>query len=118
MGHFLLVPAAGGGQGSGMPDPIHQFEVHPLIPIKLFGWDASFTNASAHMLLAVLAIVGFFILSTRGGSLVPARLGSGAEVAYEFVEGRLRDSVGPGGAKYFPFVFALFVFIFVCNILG
>ena len=37
----------GANQGAGMPDPIHQFEIHPLIPIKLFGWDVSFTNSSA-----------------------------------------------------------------------
>ena len=115
---FLVVAAAGGTQGSGMPDPIHQFEVHPIIPLKLFGWDASFTNASAYMLLAVLAIVGFFILSTRAPSLVPSRLQSVSEITYEFVEGMLRDSVGHGGAKYFPFVFALFIFIFACNMLG
>ena len=30
----------------------------------------------------------------------------------------LRDSVGPGGTTYFPFVFSLFIFIFVANMLG
>ena len=30
----------------------------------------------------------------------------------------LRDSIGQAGMKYFPFVFTLFIFIFVCNMLG
>ena len=30
----------------------------------------------------------------------------------------LRDSIGKEGMKFFPFVFALFIFIFVCNMLG
>ncbi len=30
----------------------------------------------------------------------------------------LRESVGKEGMKFFPFVFALFIFIFVCNMLG
>ena len=101
-----------------MPDPIHQFDIHELIPIKIFGWNASFTNSSLFMLLAVLLIAFFFMASTRSRALVPSRMQSVAEVSYEFVAGMLRDSVGSEGMKYFPFVFSLFIFIFVCNMLG
>jgi F-type H+-transporting ATPase subunit a len=101
-----------------MPDPIHQFEVHPIIPIRLFGWDVSFTNASLFMLLAVILTVGFFMVSMRTRSLVPNRMQSMAEVSYEFVANMLRESTGHGGMKYFPLVFTLFLFIFVCNMLG
>ena len=101
-----------------MPDPIHQFEIHPLIPIKLFGWDVSFTNSSAFMLLAVVLTAGFFMVAMRGRSLVPSRLQSMAEVTHQFVAGMLRESTGEAGMKYFPLVFTLFIFIFVCNMLG
>ena len=80
-----------------MPDPIHQFDIHPLIPIKLFGWDVSFTNSSAFMLLAVILTVGFFMVAMRGRSLVPGRLQSVAEVSHEFVASMLRESTGQGG---------------------
>ena len=101
-----------------MPDPIHQFDIHRLVPINLFGWDVSFTNSSAFMVLAVALTVSFFIVATRGRSLVPTRLQSLAEISYEFVANMLRDSVGTEGMKYFPFIFSLFIFIFVCNMLG
>ena len=101
-----------------MPDPIHQFEIHPLIPIKVFGWDISFTNSSAFMLLTVALIAGFFMVSMRARSLVPNRLQSLAEVSHEFVANMLRESAGEGGMKYFPLVFTLFIFIFVGNMLG
>jgi F-type H+-transporting ATPase subunit a len=101
-----------------MPDPIHQFETYPIIPINIFGWDASFTNSSLFMLLTVLLVSAFFMLSMRSRSLVPTRLQSVAEISYEFVAGMVRDSTGHGGMKYFPFVFALFIFIFVANMLG
>ena len=101
-----------------MPDPIHQFEIHTLVPIKLFGWDVSFTNSSLFMLVAVLLIASFYILSMRARSLVPTRLQSVAEISHEFVAGMLRDSTGHGGMKYFPFVFSLFIFIFAANMLG
>jgi F-type H+-transporting ATPase subunit a len=101
-----------------MPDPIHQFEIHRIIPIKIFGWDASFTNASLFMLLAVLLIAGFFGLAMQTRSLVPSRLQSLAEVGYEFVANMVRESIGHGGMAYFPFVFTIFMFVFTANTLG
>jgi F-type H+-transporting ATPase subunit a len=101
-----------------MPDPIHQFDIHTLIPIKLFGWDVSFTNSSLYMVLAVLLIAGFYMVSMRARSLVPTRIQSVAEISHEFVAGMLRDSAGHSGMKYFPFVFSLFMFIFAANMLG
>jgi len=101
-----------------MPDPIHQFEIHRIIPIKIFGWDASFTNASLFMLLAVVLIAVFFVVSMQTRSLVPSRLQSLAEVSYEFVANMLRESVGHAGMKYFPFVFTIFIFVFTANTLG
>ena len=113
----MAAPQAG-NQGTGMPDPIHQFEIHPIIPIKIFGWDASFTNSSLFMLVAVVLIAAFFMVSMRSRALVPGRLQSVAEIGYEFVAGMLRESTGRSGMKYFPLVFSLFMFIFVCNMLG
>ncbi|MET0194056.1 MAG: F0F1 ATP synthase subunit A [Hyphomicrobiaceae bacterium] len=101
-----------------MPDPIHQFDIHTLVPIKLFGWDVSFTNSSFYMLASVLLIAGFYMVSMRARSLVPTRIQSVAEISHEFVAGMLRDSAGQSGMKYFPFVFSLFMFIFAANMLG
>ena len=101
-----------------MPDPIHQFEIHPLIPLKFFGWDVSFTNSSAFMLLAVLLITAFLMMAMRTRSLVPTRLQSMAEITHEFVAGMLRESTGESGMKYFPLVFTIFMFVFACNTLG
>jgi F-type H+-transporting ATPase subunit a len=101
-----------------MPDPIHQFDIHRIVPINFGGWDLSFTNSSAWMVAAVAVTVGFFIYAMQGRSLVPTRLQSMAEISYEFVANMLRDSIGKEGMKFFPFVFALFIFIFVCNMLG
>ena len=101
-----------------MPDPIHQFEIHRLVPIDLFGWDVSFTNSSLFMLVTVALVAGFILVSMRGRSLVPGRLQSTTEVTYEFVASMLRDATGSEGMKYFPFVFTIFIFVFVCNMLG
>ena len=101
-----------------MPDPIHQFELHPIVPIKIFGWDVSFTNSSLFMVASVVLITAFFMVSMRSRSLVPGRMQSMAEVTHEFVAGMLRESTGSAGMKYFPFVFTIFMFVFTCNMVG
>jgi F-type H+-transporting ATPase subunit a len=101
-----------------MPDPIHQFEIHRIIPINIFGWDVSFTNSSMFMLVAVLLTALFFYAAMRSRSLVPTRLQSVAEIAVEFVRNMLRETMGEDGMQFFPFVFSLFIFIFVANMLG
>jgi F-type H+-transporting ATPase subunit a len=106
-----------GGEG-GMPNPMHQFEIQRYVPLDIGGIDASFTNSSLFMVLAVGLISGFLIFSIRGRALVPGRAQSIAELSYEFVAGMVRDNVGPDGMKYFPFIFTLFAFVLVLNMLG
>ncbi len=104
--------------GGGMPDPMHQFEIKRYIPLEFFGLDASFTNSSLFMVIAIVVIGLFLLLSIQGRALVPGRMQSIAEMAYEFVANMVRENVGTAGMKYFPFVFTLFTFILTCNLLG
>lgn len=101
-----------------MPDPIHQFEIQRLIPLNIGGLDVSFTNASAYMLVSALLSAGLLIYAMRGGSLVPSRLQSVAEIGYEFIANMVRDAAGEQGMKFFPLIFSLFAFIFTANMLG
>lgn len=101
-----------------MPDPIHQFDLERLFQLNLFGYDASFTNSSLYMVVVVVAIVGFLLYAIQTRSLVPTRLQSLAEMAYEFVAVMIRDSMGEEGMKFFPLIFTLFMFIFAANMIG
>jgi len=99
-------------------DPIHQFQIAKWVPIDIGGLDFSFTNASAFM-VATAALTGAFLyFSTAGRSLVPTRLQSVAEMAYEFVASMLKDAAGAQGMKFFPLVFSLFMFVLSANLLG
>ena len=97
---------------------MHQFEIYRLAELEILGFDASFTNASLFMVLGVGLIVGFLSLSMNGRSLVPTRMQSVAELLYEFVANMVRENVGLAGMRYFPFVFTLFTFILVLNLIG
>jgi F-type H+-transporting ATPase subunit a len=99
-------------------DPIYQFEVNPIIPIKIGGIDFSFTNASLWMFVVLGAALALMVYGTRNRSLVPDRLQSAAEMTYEFVASTVRGSAGHEGMKFFPFVFSLFLFVLFSNLAG
>ncbi len=99
-------------------NPLHQFTIERLIPIHIGGVDASFTNSALLMTIAVLLITGFVMLTTRKAALVPGRWQSVSEMLYEFVADMVDKNAGHGAQAYFPFVFTLFTFILLGNLLG
>jgi F-type H+-transporting ATPase subunit a len=99
-------------------NPLHQFTIQRLIPIHIGGIDASFTNAALVMTLAVVLITSFVVLTTRRAALVPGRWQSVTEMLYEFVADMVDTNAGHGAQPYFPFVFTLFTFILLGNLLG
>ena len=101
-----------------MANPLAQFEITTLVPIRLGGVDASFTNSGLFMVVAVTAITLFLTLSMRPHRLVPGRWQSMAELSYEFIASMVRENVGTEGRPYFPFIFSLFMFILFANLIG
>src|SRR3974390_3540261 len=100
-------------------DPIEQFQIHNLFPVVTVGHtEIAFTNSAAFMLAAVVGITAFLLIGTAKRSLVPTRLQSAAEIAYEFVATTVRGTAGSEGMKFFPFVFTLFMFILTVNMIG
>ncbi len=91
-------------------DALSQFALSPIV--------AGFTNSNLFMLVAAGAISALMILGMKPRAMVPGRLQSLAEVAYEFVAGMVKEQVGKEGMRYFPFVFTLFMFILFGNLLG
>ncbi len=98
-----------------MASPVEQFQVQPII-----GGDSAvaFTNASLWMVIAAATATVFLVASMRGRALVPTRMQSLAEIFYDLIANMIRDNVGSGGRKYFPFIFTLFMFVLFCNVLG
>ncbi|MGP2491359.1 F0F1 ATP synthase subunit A [Mesorhizobium sp. PUT5] len=99
-------------------DPIHQFHINTIVPIHVGGYDLSFTNSALFMVVVVVLASGFLMFSTAGRALVPTRMQSISEMTYEFVASMLRDAAGNQGMRFFPFVFTIFMFVMVANLLG
>jgi F-type H+-transporting ATPase subunit a len=99
-------------------NPLEQFQIKKILDADLGFVDVSFTNSALFMVLAVAVTSGFLILGMRERSVVPGRWQSLVELCYEFVANMVRDNVGSDGRKYFPFIFSLFMFFLMGNMLG
>jgi F-type H+-transporting ATPase subunit a len=98
-------------------DALSQFELGTVFgPV---GASVGFTQSSAHMLLAAGLITALVMFGMSARAVVPGRLQALTESMYEFVSGLVKGQVGEHeGKRFFPFVFTLFMFVLVGNLLG
>lgn len=101
-----------------MSNPMEQFEVKPIVPIEVAGYDISYTNSSMFMTLAIVACFVLFFLCLRKRTIVPGKAQAFAEMIYDFIHSLVKENIGSEGLKYFSFIFSLFLFVAFGNVLG
>ena len=99
--------------------PLDQFSIHRIFgEIKIGEIDVSFTNSSLMMIIVLIVLNVFLLIATRKKSIIPDKLQSLAEMSYEMIFNTTKDNLGKNGTKFFPFIYSLFMFILLCNLLG
>jgi len=104
-----------------LSSPLEQFQILPLISLNLGSFDFSVTNAtiiSAIGLFSFIYVLNSLLSKNRSFFIVPNRIQYVVEVIYGVVYGLLNDNVGSVGKSFFPYVFTLFMFILISNIIG
>ncbi len=96
--------------------PMEQFELHPAL--GALGHSVNFTQANLFMIAGAVLVVALLYFGARPKAVVPGRLQAAAEMAYDFLYNMSVDQIGPEGKRYFPFVFTLFFFVLMGNLLG
>jgi len=100
-------------------DPIHQFAIQNIAPVvNIGGTQIHLTNSAVYMFVSVGLSVLLLMGTTTGRRLIPSRLQSLGELSYEFVANTIRSTAGEKGMIFFPFVFSIFMFITVSNMIG
>jgi F-type H+-transporting ATPase subunit a len=94
---------------------MHQFQIAPLAGD--LGSPFAFTNSALWMLI-VLGLIWLFMLGGMKRQLVPGRWQVAVEGVTGFVTSMLATTVGPEGRRYVPWVFTIFMFILVANLIG
>jgi F-type H+-transporting ATPase subunit a len=100
--------------------PLEQFAIQDLsAPLfSIGGHHIAVTNSAIFMTASVVAAAGVLMAGASKGAMVPGRIQAMSELFYEFIANMIRDNVGDGGKKYFPFIFSLFIFTLFGNVLG
>ena len=101
-----------------MANPVEQFVIKQKIPFELGGVDLSFTNSALWMTFGVILSVVFLSIAMGRKEMIPGRMQMTAELLYEFVAKMVKDNIGAKGRAFFPFVFTIFVFVLMGNLLG
>ena len=103
-----------------MASPLEQFAIQDLTAplFSIGGHHIAVTNSAIFMMGAVVLSSGLLLAGAGKGAMIPGRLQAMSELFYEFIANMIRDNVGSGGKKFFPFIFSLFIFTLFGNILG
>jgi len=101
----------------GKIDPMHQFTVDQIVPLHIGGYDISFTNSAAWMVLTLI-VIGLFMWGGLKRQVVPGRWQVAVEGLTGFIDNMVTMNIGPEGKKFAPYIFTLFSFILVANLLG
>ena len=101
-----------------MASPLAQFEINKLIQLNVGDFDVSFTNSSLAMVLSVVFILTILFFGLKNLKIVPSKIQSLVELSYEFISNMIGDNIGKEGLRYLPFIFTLFFFILIGNLIG
>ncbi|HYZ62546.1 MAG TPA: F0F1 ATP synthase subunit A [Acetobacteraceae bacterium] len=97
-------------------DALSQFELHHSL--GALGRSVNFTNSNLMMLIGGALLVLTLYYGARPRAIVPGRLQALAEIAYSGILDMAVGSIGPEGRRFFPFIFTLFFFVLMGNMLG
>jgi len=102
--------------------PLDQFEIRDLINIDapILGYlHLSITNIGLYLIIATLLAFFLNILATNYSKVVSNNWSIGQESVYATVHSIVINQINKkNGQIYFPFIYALFIFILINNLIG
>jgi len=109
--------------------PLEQFEVINLISFSapLLGYlNISLTNFSLYSILVFILVIGIHLLFKGTNfvdfnldtKLVPSSWNIALESSYASINSIVREQIGIRNEIYLPFIYSLFFFIIISNLIG
>jgi F-type H+-transporting ATPase subunit a len=83
-----------------------------------FGGSVNFTTANEIMVLGAALVLALLYYGMKPRAVVPGRLQAMAEMSYQFIHDMCIEQIGHEGKRFFPFIFTLFFFVLMGNLLG
>jgi F-type H+-transporting ATPase subunit a len=101
--------------------PLSQFEVTSLIGLNvpLFGHlNITLTNLALYACFILLIVVGLHFYGNNDSKLIPNKWSISLESSYASLSSMVRDQIGSHNEVYLPFIYSLFFFILVGNLIS
>jgi len=80
-----------------------------------------FVHSNVHVVyswVVMILIIGFGYVAAKGASLIPSKGQNVLEVLVSGLEDFMVDVTGEEGRWFFPIIATIFIYIFVCNLIG
>jgi len=102
--------------------PLDQFEIRDLFNINsslLGNINLSLTNIGLYLLLSFILIVILNLIATNYNKIINNKWSIGQESLYKTIHSIVINQINTKkGQIYFPFIYALFIFILINNLIG
>jgi len=102
--------------------PLDQFEIRNLLSLDapvLANLHLSLTNIGLYLTMAGVIIFGLSVLTTNYNKVVSNNWSISQETIYATVHSIVTNQINPTkGQIYFPFMYTLFIFILINNLIG
>ena len=105
-----------------IPSPLDQFEIRNLLSLDapiLGNLHISLTNIGLYLTIGGLLILLLNVLTTNYNKIVSNNWLISQEAIYATIHGIVTNQINPrNGQIYFPFIYTLFIFILINNLVG
>ncbi len=105
-----------------IPSPLSQFEIRNLLSLDapiLGNVHISITNIGLYLTIGALFIIILSILTTNYNKIISNNWSISQESLYATIHSIVTNQINPkSGQIYFPFIYTLFVFILINNLIG
>ena len=102
--------------------PLDQFEIRDLLSldISLLGnTHLSLTNIGLYLLISIFIVISYSLLATNNNKIIPNNWSISQETLYSTVYSIVINQINTNkGQIYFPFIYSLFIFILINNLIG
>ncbi len=101
--------------------PLNQFEVTSLISLNvplLGNVNITLTNLSLYAFFILLIVVGFHFYGNNESNLIPNKWSISLESSFASLSSMVREQIGSHNEIYLPFIYSLFFFILVGNLIS
>ena len=99
--------------------PLEQFEIISILPLFHFkNIYLNITNSSLFTFLNLSLMLLLFQFINMNNKVIPTRWQSVLEEVFLFTKTLVEKNIGPQSLEYFPFIFFLFSFLTISNLIG